>query len=113
MGHEPLLRYAVLPVGDVTTSLHFYRTLGCELAGRDGDAWAGVRSQHVALSLCGPTDARRPSLPALAVTTTDPARLGLRLSDAGGAVLASRDGHMLIADPDGHLVMLSQRRQPV
>lgn len=109
MSSQPVLRYVVLPVDDLTRSAHFYQALECELTGRDGDAWAGLRSPHVALSLCGPTDARRPSLPALAVTVTEPERFAEQLAGVGGSVLTSRDGHVLITDPDGHLLILTGR----
>jgi len=65
------VRFCVLPVSDVAASAAFYAALGCAERGVDGDRWAGLASEYVALSLCGPTDPRRPARPAFAVVVDD------------------------------------------
>ncbi|MEW2504035.1 VOC family protein [Amycolatopsis sp. NPDC047767] len=106
------IRFCVLPVSDVATSRAFYAALGCVERGVDGDRWAGVSSDHVALSLCGPADTKRPAQPAFAVLVDDlPAALAQALA-AGGRTLPGDDGHVRLTDPDGNHVMLIERGTP-
>lgn len=106
---DPTMRFCVLPVSDVAASAGFYRALGCAEQGVDGDRWAGVASDHVAISLCGPADPRRPTRPAFAVLVDDvPAALAAAVR-AGGCVVPDEAGGTQVTDPDGNHVMLIQR----
>lgn len=106
----PVVRYTVLPVSDVNRARSFYAALGCAERGVDGDGWAGMASEHVALSLCGPADPKRPRPAALAVVVDD-----LESAIAGALALGGRrmspEGAVpvVIADPDGHPLMLVER----
>ncbi|GAA3800877.1 MULTISPECIES: VOC family protein [Amycolatopsis] len=105
------VRFCVLPVSDVAASAAFYAALGCTERGVDGNRWAGLASEYVALSLCGPADPKRPSRPAFAVVVDDvPAALAEAL-EAGGRVLSGTEGaDVQLTDPDGNHVMLIERR---
>jgi catechol 2,3-dioxygenase-like lactoylglutathione lyase family enzyme len=104
---DPKFRYAVLPVADVAASAAFYGALGCHEKGRDGERWSEVRSDYVAISLCGPGDMKRPPGPAFAVMVDDLAATVARLTELGGVVETPASGPMaMVKDPDGNLVML-------
>src|SRR3569833_3081731 len=96
------LRFCVLPASDVAASAAFYAALGCAERGVDGDRWAGLASEYVALSLCGPTDPKRPSRPAFAVVVDDvPAALAEALEAGGPALPGTEGGGALPPSPAG------------
>src|SRR3569833_2437875 len=96
------LRFCVLPVSDVAASAAFYAARGCAERGVDGDRWAGLASEYVALSLCGPTDPKRPSRPAFAVVVNNvPAALAEALEAGGRALPGTEGGGVQLADPGG------------
>ncbi|MFI5610297.1 VOC family protein [Amycolatopsis sp. NPDC051903] len=104
------IRFCVLPVSEVAGSAAFYRALGCVERGADGDRWAGLASEHVALSLCGPADPKRPSRPAFAVLVDDvEAALAQALAAGGRALPEGEAGGVQLTDPDGNHIMLIQR----
>jgi predicted lactoylglutathione lyase len=107
---EPNVRYLVLPVSDVAATAGFYAALGCAERGVDGDRWAAMASEHIALSLCGPEDPRRPPEAALAVEVDDVAPAVASALAAGGRLTSPPgDVPVLMTDPDGHPVMLIER----
>ncbi|AEY85386.1 hypothetical protein SHJG_0104 [Streptomyces hygroscopicus subsp. jinggangensis 5008] len=104
------IRFCVLPVSDVVASVAFYAALGCAERGVDGDRWAGLVSEHVAVSLCGPTDPKRPLRPALGVLVDDVPTAYTQALRAGGlAGPVSENGDVQLTDPDGHHIMLIER----
>ncbi|WP_439378845.1 VOC family protein [Amycolatopsis lexingtonensis] len=104
------LRFCVLPVSDVAASAAFYAALGCAERGVDGDRWAGLASEYVALSLCGPADPKRPSRPAFAVMVDDvPAALAEAIEAGGRALPGTEGGGVQLTDPDGNHIMLVER----
>jgi predicted enzyme related to lactoylglutathione lyase len=105
------VRYVVLPVADVERSARFYQAFGCALDARDGARWAGVSSDRVAISLCGPQDPKRPEAVTLAIVVDDLELALTRLADHGGQAATRRtDGQVEAVDPDGAPLLLVPRQ---
>ena len=88
------VRQIIVPVDDVGAAVeHYTEELGLGVRFRDGDRWAALELDGLALALAGPGEQPAPDEIALGVKVTDLDAALARLSRGGGTVLTpARDG---------------------